>query len=279
MTSQRLPEERVEGIRRAPRREAYENLPLSLIRDSRISYRALGVLTRLLSNADNFRMSSTALAHERKEGREAVRAALRELEAAGYIMREKLQNSRGQWSTVMVVSETPQPSSATGGGSRSADFRASVSRSPDNRSPVSRALESSTTNDHYQETTTTDVTSLVPPRSLSDEDGRSATAMVSDSVRDALLAQQLLDELDAANSAGRIKGAWPNYLHGLISRAAAGSFIPAAGKSVAERRRPQPSLREKIGLPPPERVASKETADAAIDAARKTLGLRVGGAA
>jgi hypothetical protein len=96
--------------------------------------------------------------------------------------------------------------------------------------------------------------------------------MVAQSIKDPLVAQQLLDELDAVNSAGRIKGAWPNYLHGLISRANAGTFIPAEGKAVAEQRRPQPSLRERIGLPPPERVASRET----VDAAMKSLGIRRG---
>lgn len=129
--------------------------------------------------------------------------------------------------------------------------------------------------DSSSRTTTTNVAPLVLPRSLSDGEGRAAAEMVAQSIGDALVAQQLLDELDAVNSARRIKGAWPNYLHGLISRAIAGNFIPAAGKSVAERRRPQRSLREKIGLPPPEKVASRET----VDAVMKSLGLRAGGSA
>lgn len=270
MTSQKRPEDRVEGIRRAPRREAYENLPLSLIRDRTISYRALGVLTRLLSNADNFRMPSTALAQERKEGREAVRAALRELEAAGYISRERKPNSRGQWSTVMVVSDTPYAFDTPAEGAKSVDSRASASRASGNRTPVSRAVKNINTNKHHQKkTTTTEQKPLVLPRSLPDGDGRAAAAMVEQLVPDQALQQQLLDELDGANSASRIKGPWPNYFHGLIAKANSGGFVPAAGKAIAEQRQPQPSIRQKIGLPPREKLASRER----VEEAMRSLGL------
>lgn len=124
-------------------------------------------------------------------------------------------------------------------------------------------------------TTTTASEPLVPPQSLGEPERGLAVATVTRSIEEQVLAQQLLDELDAANSAGRIKGPWPNYLHGLIARAIGGTFVPAAGKAVAERRRPQPSTRQKIGLPPPEKVASRERAEAAI----RSLGLHWGGSA
>lgn len=77
------------GIEPAPRR--YKDwIDRALVRDTRISFRALGIAVRLLSNAPGFRMTSHDLANEStdREGRDAVRTALRELEEAGYLSSE-----------------------------------------------------------------------------------------------------------------------------------------------------------------------------------------------
>ena len=78
--------------------------------DERLSYRARGILTAVLARPDDWRIDSTQLARQAREGREAVRAALRELEVCGYLRRVKSTDESGKWSTDQVIYDTPQPS-------------------------------------------------------------------------------------------------------------------------------------------------------------------------
>lgn len=97
------------GIVRAPRPEKnFTEIRNSVARDARLSYRARGVLVRLLSNADGFRMTAEDLAREGREGRTSVLAALRELRGAGYVQVRRGQNAKGQWQTETVVFDAPQ---------------------------------------------------------------------------------------------------------------------------------------------------------------------------
>lgn len=77
-------------------------------RDGRLSYRARGILVRLLTNSDGYRMTSDDLARGGREGRAAVLSALRELRAAGYVVVRKLQSVDGRWRTETHVFDTPQ---------------------------------------------------------------------------------------------------------------------------------------------------------------------------
>lgn len=86
----------------------FEQIPHSTLKDTRISFRALGLLSRLLSLADGETITSADLgAGLAREGREAIRTALRELEATGYLQRNKLHDVAGRWSTNLVVHSTP----------------------------------------------------------------------------------------------------------------------------------------------------------------------------
>lgn len=94
---------------RAPGQDFVVIIPRSTARDERLSYRARGVLQRLLSNAEGFSMSAVDLAREGREGRDAIRAALRELKNAGYIVQRATTNAARQFTgTEAYVYSIPQ---------------------------------------------------------------------------------------------------------------------------------------------------------------------------
>lgn len=80
----------------------------TVCQDARLTMRALGVLVRLLSRPDNWRTNSETLAKEFGCGRDAVRGAMHELQAAGYIQVKRVQAENGQISTQWVVFDDPQ---------------------------------------------------------------------------------------------------------------------------------------------------------------------------
>lgn len=132
-------------------------MPNATITDERLSYRALGVLTYLVSRPDGWETDSDSLADgEKREGRDAVRRALRELEELRYLHRFRLQNTRGHWTTVCYVTDEPaevEPPEAVAVLERvradeaeepTTGFQSSVDRASADRSSDSQALSTKT---------------------------------------------------------------------------------------------------------------------------------------
>jgi hypothetical protein len=71
----------------------YTQVPNEWIRDPRIGFRAKGVLHYLLSHQSGWRTSLEHLAHAGKDGRDAVRTAILELEQIGYLRRSRLRSN------------------------------------------------------------------------------------------------------------------------------------------------------------------------------------------
>jgi hypothetical protein len=77
------------------------------INDTNLSFRARGLLVWLLDKPDGWRVNSTEIAQHCKEGRDAIRACLSELEAGGYLSRERVRTDAGKWITESVLREIP----------------------------------------------------------------------------------------------------------------------------------------------------------------------------
>lgn len=71
-----------------------------------LSARAIGVLVLMLSKPPGWRFSTERLALEVREGRDAVRAAVTELEEAGFVSRRQQAGENGVWVTVVKVAPT-----------------------------------------------------------------------------------------------------------------------------------------------------------------------------
>ena len=82
-------------------------LPNSILRDEWISYRARGLLVYMLSQPPDWEVSSTRLAIESGEGRDAIRTALRELITVGYLDLVRTQDDAGRWGSEYRVTDTP----------------------------------------------------------------------------------------------------------------------------------------------------------------------------
>lgn len=84
------------------------------IEDRRLSLRAKGLLAYILTKPDDWTIDSTRLATEVDEGRDAIRKAMNELEAAGYLTRHRSQGPRGRWIHEVVIHEIPVRKTAGG---------------------------------------------------------------------------------------------------------------------------------------------------------------------
>jgi len=94
-------------IIREPGRNRWVVIDQDVIRNPKLSHRARGILCLLLSMPDDWHVNADWIAMHGSEGRDAVRAALTELENAGHIVRHKSQDAFGRWSTRSVVYEQP----------------------------------------------------------------------------------------------------------------------------------------------------------------------------
>ena len=79
------------------------------LRNANLSLKAKGLLSMMLSLPEDWNYTTRGLAKICKEGVDAIGAALRELEATGYIVRHKLRDRQGRISdTEYVIYEQPQ---------------------------------------------------------------------------------------------------------------------------------------------------------------------------
>lgn len=104
-------------IRRSRPTVGWTQIPNVVARDYRLSWRARGLLLELLSYPPGWETTIDELVKRAQrqaaevggtvEGRDAMRAAARELKAAGYLVVTKHQDARGRWRTDVEVTDAP----------------------------------------------------------------------------------------------------------------------------------------------------------------------------
>lgn len=98
-------------IRRAPRPDTgWFVVSNQVARDTRLSYKARGLLLSLLSRPDDWRVGGARqLARgDGPDGETAILAALSELERVGYLVRERIRNPNGTFDNVSTIFDQPQ---------------------------------------------------------------------------------------------------------------------------------------------------------------------------
>lgn len=103
-------------IRRGPL--AADNFTIvsnKIIRDARLSLKARGLGIWLLSHTEGWRLSIRSIATQVGTGAEAVQSGLKELEDAGYLMREQQTGEHGKFTGVEYrISDVPAGETASG---------------------------------------------------------------------------------------------------------------------------------------------------------------------
>lgn len=102
------------AVFRVEKNRNYTTMSNYHLRDKELSLKAIGLLSKILSLPDNWDYSIAGLAAICKEGETAVKAALSELKARGYVVVHKItpdQSDTGRIAYEYVVYEVPQKSS------------------------------------------------------------------------------------------------------------------------------------------------------------------------
>lgn len=77
-------------------------------RDRRLSLKAKGLLSQMLSLPDNWDYTVAGLVQINKESKSAIQGMLRELEDCGYLVRTRTQNEKGQFDYTYDIFEQPR---------------------------------------------------------------------------------------------------------------------------------------------------------------------------
>jgi hypothetical protein len=117
------------SIIRKVQRTSYTVVDNGVLNDSRLSWKATGMLAYLLSLPDGWRVNHTDLATRKRDGKDGTLAAMHELEVAGYIVRRTENDRRGHITTITYVYEEPVDMTLKLAGSPDAGLPGAVSPS------------------------------------------------------------------------------------------------------------------------------------------------------
>lgn len=156
------------GVIRVEHTRDYTVMSNCHLRDDRLSLRAIGLMSKMLSNTDDYQYTVSGLSARCKEGRDAVRKALQELEAAGYLVREQGHGENGKFgSNDYVLYEHPQTEP---------EEEPPLTENPSTAAPLTEKPLADlplTVNPPQRNTKTKEVLSIIPPIVPHEGDGAS----------------------------------------------------------------------------------------------------------
>jgi hypothetical protein len=93
----------------------FTQIPNEWVRDSRLSLKAIGLLTQLMSHSPGWNMSISSLARFNKTGIDTIKSAVKELEEHGYLKRSTTQehNTDGTFADFIWTTADPFQNPAT----------------------------------------------------------------------------------------------------------------------------------------------------------------------
>jgi hypothetical protein len=84
----------------------YTQIPNEWVRDARLSFKARGLLTLVMSHSRGWSLSINSLAVQNQEGKDAIRTAINELEKYGYLTRSQV-NEAGRFGEAVWTTHDP----------------------------------------------------------------------------------------------------------------------------------------------------------------------------
>lgn len=122
---------------REPRDRSYTVVDNTFIRDERLSWRAKGLFTYLLSLPEDWKIYLSEIQKHSIDGETALRSAVSELVTYGYLETERRKDSSGRWCGIEYkIIEIPQESPINKDSSRDSGLRDTVLRDTVNQALV-----------------------------------------------------------------------------------------------------------------------------------------------
>jgi hypothetical protein len=101
-------------IHRSHHTQQYVVIPNAIARDTRLSFRARGLLVHLLSLPSEWHVTTDMLAEDNPDSRESVRRGMRELRDAGYVVLHAGRGAGGRITKHLEVFDTRRGHPASG---------------------------------------------------------------------------------------------------------------------------------------------------------------------
>jgi hypothetical protein len=91
----------------------FTQIPNEWLRDTRLSFKARGLLSLVMSHSKGWSLSINSLAEQNQEGKDAIRSAISELENFGYLSRSQV-NEQGRFGESVWITHDPSATPLAG---------------------------------------------------------------------------------------------------------------------------------------------------------------------